>query len=532
METERTAKVEILAREVFSQVGTSIVMKMRFLDMAVFKLKPVVSDFTLATDGIFLYYHPVWILKHYQEEPNAVARDYLHVMLHCIFSHPFINSAVNHRLWNLSCDIAVESVIADLNQSILSTKADVRRSSVIAELKAQVGELTAEKLYHYFQTENPLYSWDNLFRADVHDIWYSQRNNLSSQGGTQSDSSEQNDDNDESPDDCSSHNNAHEDDSNPDDDNNTESDEDSAESDDSDNDNNLEDDNNSDNSSDTKNNDDSDENNGSNSDSQNEKTGKTSFEWMNTFNNRSSTAAEWKKISEHIQMDLESFAKEQGYLAGSLSQALAAINREKYDYETFLKKFAVLGEVMRINDDEFDYIFYTYGLKLFGNMPLIEPLEYKEEKRIREFVIAIDTSGSTSGKLVNSFLTKTYNILQSTASFFAKVNIYIIQCDAKIQEVVQITKREDFEKYLRNMRLRGFGGTDFRPVFAYVDELVRQKAFTNLKGMVYFTDGYGKFPQHMPVYKTAFVFIRNNGFNNYNVPPWAIKLELDESDIK
>ena len=89
---------------------------------------------------------------------------------------------------------------------------------------------------------------------------------------------------------------------------------------------------------------------------------------MNILNSRSNAAAEWKNISEHIQMDLESFAKTQGYLAGSLSQALAAINREKYDYETFLKKFAVLGEVMKINDDEFDYIFYTYGLKLFGNI--------------------------------------------------------------------------------------------------------------------------------------------------------------------
>ena len=48
-----------------------------------------------------------------------------------------------------------------------------------------------------------------------------------------------------------------------------------------------------------------------------------------------------------------------------------------------------MGEVMRINDDEFDYVFYTYGMKLFPEkrMPLIEPLEYKDVKRIREFVI-------------------------------------------------------------------------------------------------------------------------------------------------
>ena len=63
-----------------------------------------------------------------------------------------------------------------------------------------------------------------------------------------------------------------------------------------------------------------------------------------------------------------------------------------------------MGETMKVNDEEFDYIFYTYGLKLFKNIPLIEPLEYKEEKRIRDFVVAIDTSGSTSGETVQKFL--------------------------------------------------------------------------------------------------------------------------------
>ena len=75
---------------------------------------------------------------------------------------------------------------------------------------------------------------------------------------------------------------------------------------------------------------------------------------------------------------------------------------------------------MRINDDEYDYIFYTYGLRQYKNMPLIEPLEYKEVKRIREFVIAIDTSGSTSGELVQRFMQKTYNILKIHGELFFK----------------------------------------------------------------------------------------------------------------
>lgn len=140
-----------------------------------------------------------------------------------------------------------------------------------------------------------------------------------------------------------------------------------------------------------------------------------------------------------MQVDLETCSKGQGDGFGSMMQNLKAVNRGKYDYTAFLKKFAVMGETMKINDDEFDYVFYTYGLQLYEKMPLIEPLEYKEVKRIKEFVIAIDTSGSVAGEQVQAFLTKTYNILKSTESFFSKINLHIIRCDATIQEHVKVT---------------------------------------------------------------------------------------------
>ena len=245
---------------------------------------------------------------------------------------------------------------------------------------------------------------------------------------------------------------------------------------------------------------------------------------------RAALAARWSEISERMEMETEGFSKLPGTQAGAFTQNLKEVNREKYDYTAFLKKYAVLGEVMKINDDEFDYVFYTYGLQRYKNMPLIEPLEYKDVKRIREFVIAIDTSGSVSGDLVQKFVQKTYNILKSTESFFAKINLHIIQCDAEIQEHVAITSQEDFDRYLETMKLHGFGGTDFRPVFSLVDKLIEEKAFNNLKGLIYFTDGYGTFPAKKPAYETAFVFL-DEGFNNYNVPPWAIKLILRKEEI-
>ena len=238
----------------------------------------------------------------------------------------------------------------------------------------------------------------------------------------------------------------------------------------------------------------------------------------------------WRRTAGNIQLDLESFSRQQGTQAGDLIQNLYAVTREKHDYADFLHKFSVLGEAMKVNDDEFDYIYYTYGLTHYHDMPLIEPLEYKEVKRIREFVIAIDTSDSVRGEEVQGFLQKTYNILMQEDSYFSRVNIHIIQCDADIREDAVITGRDDFEAYLKRMKIRGLGGTDFRPVFRYVNQLIEENVFSNLKGLIYFTDGYGTFPEKKPPYATAFIFTEE-GYELPEVPPWAIRLALAREDL-
>ncbi len=115
-----------------------------------------------------------------------------------------------------------------------------------------------------------------------------------------------------------------------------------------------------------------------------------------------------------------------------LEQVRVAV-RDDVDYRTFLRRFAAPREVLAVDEDAFDYIFYTYGLQLYGNMPLVEPPETREEKRIQDFVIAVDTSMSTSGDLVRAFLACTYAILRSTQTFTRQVNIRILQCDDQIR---------------------------------------------------------------------------------------------------
>ena len=239
----------------------------------------------------------------------------------------------------------------------------------------------------------------------------------------------------------------------------------------------------------------------------------------------------WEDIASTIAMDLETFSRQYGTHAGNLVQSLRTIKRETVDYSAFLRKFATHAEVMRVSQEEFDLNYYTYGLKINGNTPLIEPLEYRDDKRIRELVIAIDTSGSVAGDLVQAYLQKTWNIIKQQGCFAHRFVLHIIQCDSRIQEDAVIASQEDFDRYIKALKIHGGGGTDFRPVFEYVNRLRCEGKLRRLKGLLYFTDGYGTYPTKAPDYKTAFVFLEkdNNAFSK--VPPWAMKVILTESDI-
>lgn len=447
--TEKQEKRNQVAREVLTLSRNTLLVNLRFLDAALsqFQWFPIENG-TLLTDGKHILYDPRHVISCYKSAKEIPTRDYLHMVLHCVFRHMYMDPTLKRPYWDLACDIAVEHVITELGLKSVIAPRERQQAEIIAAVKHDLKHVTAEKIYSYLRQTVPdpaqVAEMRGLFYADNHEIWYMTAEEIEicfglSVGGN--------------------------------------GDGDSGEG-----------------------------------------------------NSRTAMAEVWQDISQRMQMELEAFGKRQGVNPGAMTQSLAAVNREKYDYTAFLKKFAVMGEAMKINDDEFDYIFYTYGLQLYEKMPLIEPLEYKEIKAIKEFVIAIDTSGSTSGELVQKFVQKTYNILKSTESFFTKINLHIIQCDADIQEDTKITCQEEFDEYLKTMQICGLGGTDFRPVFEYVDRLRQEKEFSNLKGLIYFTDGCGAFPAKKPDYETAFVFV-DDAFNNPHVPPWAIKLVLQKDEI-
>ncbi len=457
---DKLEKMERLAREILNLARRTLLVNLRFLDAALSQFRQEGYDGTYATDGKKLLYSAEHVLYTYRDEQQAPVRDYLHIVLHCVFQHMYVHNEVDRPCWDLACDMAVENIINELGLPSTEVRKSARQQLILEGIREQTGSLTAERIYRYYAAKGlppqTLAEIRDIFFADDHELWY-----YNEEPQKVSDEQDPNEDPERK--------------------------------------------------------------------RHNAESSTLDHAGEDREAERGAQEQVWKRISQRMQTDLETFSRQQGDKAGGLMQTLARVNREQYDYTRFLKKFAVMGEIMKINDDEFDYIFYTYGLGLFGNMPLIEPLEYKEDCRVREFVIAVDTSGSTSSGLVRKFLQKTYSILKSTESFFNEINLHIIQCDSAVQEHVRIKNQSEFDAYISNFTAKGLGGTDFRPVFREVDRLIAEKEFTRLGGLIYFTDGYGTFPERKPPYKTAFVFV-GNPLTVPPVPPWAIRAVLEEQD--
>ena len=99
-----------------------------------------------------------------------------------------------------------------------------------------------------------------------------------------------------------------------------------------------------------------------------------------------------------------------------------------------------------------------------------------------------------------------------------------------VRQDILIRNEDELIHAMNHFELRGGGGTDFRPAFAYVDQLCAEKKFSNLRGLLYFTDGMGTYPARRPGYDTAFLFLGER-FDDANVPPWAMKVVLDEEEF-
>lgn len=461
--------LEWLGRQILSASRDELYMSMRFFDSAFAALSYEMNLNTryLGTDGNYIYFNPAFLMKQYQEDTVLVNRAYLHMVFHCIFRHMANRGERKEEQWNLACDISVEALLDSIEDKSVQSLVPDKRQELYKKLHEKMKVLTAEGIYHYLEQERfsfeELLHLEQLFQVDDHQFFEAPKKQKENDGAGENEnqSKEKGDSKEEN----------------------------------------------------------------ENRNQEKEDTRKESEIRNQEKENQEALSAlseKWKHISESMKINMETFCMEAGARAGGLLAYLSVEEEQEYNFYDFLRKFTRPKETARLDEDAFDLAFYTYGLELYGNLPLIEPLEYREEKKIEEFIIVLDTSGSCQAGEVEEFLKDTFAVLKDSRLFTKRYKIHLLQCDTVVHSDILVTSIAQAEELRKSFTMYGGGGTDFRAAFDYVEQQRGEGKMNAVSGLLYFTDGYGTFPVKRPDYDTAFIFWREN-FEDIPVPPWALK---------
>jgi|APCry1669189665_1035243.scaffolds.fasta_scaffold06074_2 predicted metal-dependent peptidase len=188
------------------------------------------------------------------------------------------------------------------------------------------------------------------------------------------------------------------------------------------------------------------------------------------------------------ELRVEALAKLQGTAAGYFSSECQAIEDSKIDWREVLRSWLV----DRIKSD---WSMWPYSKKHIHRGFFLPSVGIEAPGHI---VFAIDTSGSMSDEDLGDIFTE-IRIYRET--FPCKLTV--IQADAAIQTISNYEEL-DGEEIPKKNKISGRGGTDFRPVFSWID--------SNCPGayLIYATDGYGTFPKTMSSSGLIWILVKNH----------------------
>jgi len=128
-------------------------------------------------------------------------------------------------------------------------------------------------------------------------------------------------------------------------------------------------------------------------------------------------------------------------------------------------------------------------------------------ERVQHVVVALDTSGSMTAEQLSEACAEIRTIAREVAE------LQLVVADAKVQEVVTL---DHLEAWLGKRAAKGGGGTDHRPVFAWLQE---QRLHPDL--FIGLTDLESTFPDRKPAFPVLWITPRRHG-----AAPWGPVVEV------
>ncbi len=127
-----------------------------------------------------------------------------------------------------------------------------------------------------------------------------------------------------------------------------------------------------------------------------------------------------------------------------------------------------------------------------------------------EIVVAVDTSGSIRANEMDEFLSEV-----SALKGQMRARVTLLACDTNLSDGAPWVF-EPWEEFSCPAEIQGGGGTDFRPVFKWLEEQGQRPEL-----LVYFTDAQGQFPQYEPNYPVIWLV------KGKETVPWGQRVQLN-----
>ena len=247
----------------------------------------------------------------------------------------------------------------------------------------------------------------------------------------------------------------------------------------------------------------------------------------------SGMAAQWAAAARQVAAALAQSGRSHMYgsLAGELCEEYKGVEESGVSYKEFLRQFCSLRERQEVDPNSISHIWYQVGLSITGDAPFVEPEELREDAPELDLAVALDTSGSCCGDVMKGFLEELMAILRDAGG--PRVKMTLIQCDAEVQKVQTLTREDTPDGVLESFDIYGCGGTDFRPVFEYIEQQRQEPEGKAFRGLLYLSDGYGDFPEQAPDYPVAFLFPKEDdpwGDGWSEIPDWVMQVHITEDN--
>ena len=210
MAREMEKRIEDVCSRILISSRNELYIHLRFFDVALSAFTYVMGEQNgeLGTDGVGIYYDPGYLGGLYRQGRREVNRAYLHMTLHCLFAHLWKKVRIRKKvavralgisredgengqedltdiLWDLACDISVESIIDSLALHCVRKPMSGDRRNLYASLRKKRKTLNAEGVFEELVKMQPSLEkailWEREFHCDDHRLWKGGRKNPPSQ---------------------------------------------------------------------------------------------------------------------------------------------------------------------------------------------------------------------------------------------------------------------------------------------------------------------------------------------------------------